>query len=90
MMVVKEIENGLLEEVEVSLFGKKVMILEWMSCVSILVLTKTSRGFLEKFGWWFEQDIDDEREEVEEDEEDEDEEDAKDGLAKHGSASLRL
>ncbi|GKB06301.1 hypothetical protein Tco_0834534 [Tanacetum coccineum] len=29
-------------------------------------------GFLEKFGWWFEQDIDDEREEVEEDEEDKD------------------
>ncbi|GJZ46091.1 hypothetical protein Tco_0593687 [Tanacetum coccineum] len=40
MMVVKEIENGLLEEVE--------------------------------FGWWFEQDIDDQREEVEEDEDDED------------------
>ncbi|GKA43838.1 hypothetical protein Tco_0736562 [Tanacetum coccineum] len=37
MMVVKEIENGLLEEVE-------------------------------KFRWWFEQDIDDEREKVEEDE----------------------
>nr|GEY65587.1 hypothetical protein [Tanacetum cinerariifolium] len=33
----KEIENRLLEEVEVSLFGKRVMILEWMSCVSILV-----------------------------------------------------
>ncbi|GJZ39509.1 hypothetical protein Tco_0586072 [Tanacetum coccineum] len=29
-------------------------------------------GFLEKFGWWFKQDIDDEREEVEEDEEDKD------------------
>ncbi|GJS34126.1 NIN-like protein [Tanacetum coccineum] len=41
MMVMKEIKNGLLEEVE-------------------------------KFGWWFEQDIDNEREEVEENEEDED------------------
>ncbi|GJU45133.1 hypothetical protein Tco_1202399 [Tanacetum coccineum] len=50
MMVVKEIKDELLEEMEVSLFGKKVMILEWMSCASIL-------GFLEKFGWWFEQDI---------------------------------
>nr|GEW77984.1 hypothetical protein [Tanacetum cinerariifolium] len=38
LMVVKEIENGLLEEVEVSLFRKKVMILMWMSCVSILFL----------------------------------------------------
>nr|GEZ63784.1 hypothetical protein [Tanacetum cinerariifolium] len=38
MMVVKKIKNGLLKEVEMSLFWKKVMILEWMSCVSILVL----------------------------------------------------
>ncbi|GJU12801.1 hypothetical protein Tco_1135197 [Tanacetum coccineum] len=37
-MVVKEIEDGLLEEIEVSHFGK------------------------EKFGWWFEQDIDGENE----------------------------
>ncbi|GKC10291.1 hypothetical protein Tco_1001901 [Tanacetum coccineum] len=40
-MVVKEIEDGLVEE-------------------------------MEKLEWWFEQDIDDEREEVKEDEEDED------------------
>nr|GEZ76688.1 hypothetical protein [Tanacetum cinerariifolium] len=38
MMVMKEIEDGLLKEMGVSLFGKKVMILEWMSCASILVL----------------------------------------------------
>ncbi|GKA79252.1 hypothetical protein Tco_0785848, partial [Tanacetum coccineum] len=37
-MVVKEIEDGLLEEMEVSHFGKEVMILEWMSCAFILVL----------------------------------------------------
>ncbi|GJY35724.1 hypothetical protein Tco_0421102 [Tanacetum coccineum] len=55
-MVVKEIEDGLLEEMEVSHFGKEVMIFEWMSCASIL-LTDIF-GFLEKFGWWFEQDID--------------------------------
>ncbi|GKD70459.1 hypothetical protein Tco_1324549, partial [Tanacetum coccineum] len=36
MMVVKEIEDGLLKEMEVSLIGKKVMILEWMSYVSYL------------------------------------------------------
>ncbi|GJR40973.1 pol polyprotein [Tanacetum coccineum] len=35
LVAVVEIENGLLEEVEVSLFGKNVMILEWMSCFSI-------------------------------------------------------
>ncbi|GJW79440.1 hypothetical protein Tco_0143415 [Tanacetum coccineum] len=45
-MVVKEIEDGLLEEMEVSHFRKEVMILEWK----------------EKFGWWFEQDIDGESE----------------------------
>ncbi|GJX08961.1 hypothetical protein Tco_0198820 [Tanacetum coccineum] len=39
VVVVKvEIEDGILEEMEVSLFGKKVMILEWMSCAFILVL----------------------------------------------------
>ncbi|GKE35349.1 hypothetical protein Tco_1454671 [Tanacetum coccineum] len=38
MMVVKEIEDGFLEEMEVNLFGKEVMLLEWMSCASILVL----------------------------------------------------
>ncbi|GJU18184.1 hypothetical protein Tco_1146150 [Tanacetum coccineum] len=56
MMVVKEIENGILKEVEVSLFGKKVMILEWK---------ETEDGLLkemEKFGWWFEQDIGGEKE----------------------------
>ncbi|GJS76467.1 hypothetical protein Tco_0726348 [Tanacetum coccineum] len=37
-MVVKEIEDVLLEEIEASHFGKEVMILEWMSCASILVL----------------------------------------------------
>nr|GEY64751.1 hypothetical protein [Tanacetum cinerariifolium] len=38
IMVVKEIEGGLLEEIEVSHFGKEVMILEWMSCAFILVV----------------------------------------------------
>nr|GEX84952.1 hypothetical protein [Tanacetum cinerariifolium] len=37
-MVVKEIKDGLLKEMEVSHFGKEVMILERMSCASILVL----------------------------------------------------
>ncbi|GJS53649.1 hypothetical protein Tco_0627011 [Tanacetum coccineum] len=36
-MVVKEIVGRLLEEEEVNHFGKEVMILEWMFCVSILV-----------------------------------------------------
>ncbi|GJU70928.1 hypothetical protein Tco_1262333 [Tanacetum coccineum] len=36
-MVLKEIVSRLLEEEEVSHFGKEVMILEWMFCVSILV-----------------------------------------------------
>ncbi|GKF26561.1 hypothetical protein Tco_0082455 [Tanacetum coccineum] len=34
-MVVKEFDDGILE---VSYFGKEVMILEWMSCASILAL----------------------------------------------------
>ncbi|GJW15766.1 hypothetical protein Tco_0019899 [Tanacetum coccineum] len=38
VMVVKEIEDGLLEEIEVSHFGNEVMVLEWMYCSSILVL----------------------------------------------------
>ncbi|GJT59743.1 hypothetical protein Tco_1003276 [Tanacetum coccineum] len=37
-MVVKKIEDGLLEEMKVSHFGKEVMILEWMSYAYILVL----------------------------------------------------
>ncbi|GJY90968.1 hypothetical protein Tco_0506164 [Tanacetum coccineum] len=46
VVVVKvEIENGLLEEMKVSLFRKKVIIF-----TDIL-------DFLKKFGWWFEQDI---------------------------------
>nr|GEW11766.1 UBN2 domain-containing protein [Tanacetum cinerariifolium] len=40
-------------------------------------------GFLEKFKWWFEQNIDDEGEEDKE-------EDAKDGLAKQGNDSLKM
>ncbi|GJR89003.1 hypothetical protein Tco_0213014 [Tanacetum coccineum] len=59
-MVVKEIEDGLLEEMKVSHFGKEVMILEWIlrfhTCLTDIL------GFLEKFGWWFEQDIDGESE----------------------------
>nr|GEU88427.1 hypothetical protein [Tanacetum cinerariifolium] len=38
-MVVKEIDDGLLKEMEVHHFGKEMMILEWMSCASILVLS---------------------------------------------------
>ncbi|GJW72760.1 hypothetical protein Tco_0132130 [Tanacetum coccineum] len=37
-MVVKEIKDELLEEIKVSHFEKEVMILEWMSYASILVL----------------------------------------------------
>ncbi|GJV50251.1 hypothetical protein Tco_1440463, partial [Tanacetum coccineum] len=59
-MVVKEIKDGLLEEMEVSHFGKEVMILEWMSCASILVLPTFL--VLENFGWWFKQDINGESE----------------------------
>nr|GFA30454.1 hypothetical protein [Tanacetum cinerariifolium] len=36
-MVVREIVSRLLEEEGVNHFGKDVMILEWMFCVSILV-----------------------------------------------------
>nr|GEW04721.1 hypothetical protein [Tanacetum cinerariifolium] len=59
-MVVNEIEDGLLEEMEVSHFGKEVMILEWMSCAPYL--SYRHLGFLEKFGWLFEQDINGESE----------------------------
>ncbi|GJU47561.1 hypothetical protein Tco_1204827 [Tanacetum coccineum] len=38
LMVVNKIEGELLEEMEESHFEKKMMILEWMSCASILVL----------------------------------------------------
>ncbi|GJU84238.1 hypothetical protein Tco_1291784, partial [Tanacetum coccineum] len=43
LMVVKEIEDGLLEEIEVSHFRKEVMILEWMSCLGLM-----------RFDWWME------------------------------------
>ncbi|GKE18391.1 hypothetical protein Tco_1425968, partial [Tanacetum coccineum] len=47
-MVVTEIEDGLLEEIEVSHFGKEVMILEWMlvpSCFVIFDLEPLSLSF---------------------------------------------
>ncbi|GKD53617.1 hypothetical protein Tco_1287004, partial [Tanacetum coccineum] len=46
-------------------------------------------GFIEKLEWWFEQDIDDEKEQDEEGE-GSGEEDAKDGLAKQGNDRLRM
>nr|GEW19773.1 hypothetical protein [Tanacetum cinerariifolium] len=45
----KEIENGHLKEVEVSLFERNV--LRFHTCLTDIL------GFLEKFGWWFEHDI---------------------------------
>nr|GEV02091.1 hypothetical protein [Tanacetum cinerariifolium] len=50
MMVVKKIEDELLEEIKVSHFG--VHVLRFYTCFIDIF------GFLEKFGWWFEQDID--------------------------------
>ncbi|GJT54739.1 hypothetical protein Tco_0989793 [Tanacetum coccineum] len=55
-MVVKEIEYGLLEEMEVSHFGKEVMILEWMlslittqigSPIMLDTYTKYARALIE-------------------------------------------
>ncbi|GKC08757.1 hypothetical protein Tco_1000367, partial [Tanacetum coccineum] len=53
-MVVKEIEGGLLEEIEVSHF--RVDVFRFHTCRTDIL------GFLEKFGWWFEQDIDGDKE----------------------------
>nr|GEY70375.1 hypothetical protein [Tanacetum cinerariifolium] len=58
MMVVKKVVNRLLEEVEVSPFGKRddfgVDVLRFHTCLTDII------GFLEKLEWWFKQEIDDE------------------------------
>ncbi|GKD47165.1 hypothetical protein Tco_1271810 [Tanacetum coccineum] len=55
MMVVKEIEDGLFEEMEVSLWEEGddfgVDVLRFHTCLTDII------GFIEKIRWWFKQDI---------------------------------
>ncbi|GJW69370.1 hypothetical protein Tco_0123794 [Tanacetum coccineum] len=60
MMVVKEIENGLLEEVEVSLFKEEVMILS--GCLTFQLVLPTFWFSSKRLNRWFEQDIEEVRE----------------------------